>query len=145
MLNLDEVKQMLTQAGENTLSLYLNVNNAAQENQAANPGWQTWLNNSLDEMGQSFPKDARPMWKKIVADVQRYIDGYTPNGKSLVLFAGQELDGVRAYELALPFDNQIAFGLPQVGPLLWALDEYEPYLVVLVDQEEARFFTSTLG
>jgi hypothetical protein len=145
MLNLDEVKQMLTQAGENTLSLYLNVNNAAQENQAANPGWQTWLNNSLDEMGQSFPKDARPMWKKIVADVQQYIDGYTPSGKSLVLFAGQELDGVRAYELALPFDNQIAFGLPQVGPLLWALDEYEPYLVVLVDQEEARFFTSTLG
>jgi hypothetical protein len=145
MLNLDDVKQMLTQVGENTLSLYLNVDNAAQENQATNPAWQTWLNNSFDEVEQRLAQEDRSIWREIVADVQRYLDKYTPNSKSLVLFAGRGLDGIRAYELSLPMENRIAFGAPEVGPLLWVIDEYEPYLVVLVDQEEARFFTSTLG
>jgi len=145
MLNLDEVKQMLTQAGENILSLYLNVNNALPENQATTPAWRSWLNNELHDMGDSFPNEPRTPREKLIADVRRYLDGYTPTSKSLALFAGTGLDGIRTYELAVPVENQISFGVPQVGPLLWVMDEYEPYLIVLVDQEEARFFTTTLG
>jgi hypothetical protein len=145
MLNLDEVKQVLTQAGENTLSLYLNVNNALPENQATTPAWRSWLNNELHNLGDPFPQEPRTPREKTITEVRQYLDAYQPTSKGLALFAGENLDSIRTYELAVPIDNQISFGVPLVAPLLWVIDEYEPYLVVLVDQEEARFFTSTLG
>jgi peptide subunit release factor 1 (eRF1) len=52
---------------------------------------------------------------------------------------------MRAIELPLNFENQAFFGKPAVAPLLWELDEHEPYLVALVDQEKARFFLAQLG
>lgn len=145
MFNLEDVKQMLTQADENTLSVYLNVNNAAQENQASPPAWQTWLRNALNDTGKGVSKAQRQSWEALVEQVQQYLEGYTPSSKSLILFSGAGWDAVQAYELNLPVENQISYGAPNVAPLLWIIDEYEPYLVVLVDQEEARFFTSNLG
>jgi hypothetical protein len=145
MFNLDDVKELLTQANENTLTVYLNVDKAAQENQSAHPAWEIWLRNALEETGRGLPNDQQADWDAIAAQVRQYADSYTPTSKSLVLFAGAGWNGVRTFELALPFENQMTFGQPQIAPLMWVIDEYEPYLVVLVDQEEARFFTSTLA
>ena len=43
MLNLDEIKNMLAEADEPVLTLYLNTNNAEEANQATNPLWRVWL------------------------------------------------------------------------------------------------------
>jgi hypothetical protein len=145
MLNLDDVKQMLTHAGDNILSLYLHVDNAVQGNQASTPAWQSWLRHAVQETAKSLPENAQAVWEETMGDVRTFLDNYSPSSKSLALFTGPEFDEIQIYELSVPVENQIAFGAPQLGPLLWVIDEYEPYLVVLVDQEEARFFTTSLG
>src|SRR3982751_4409760 len=145
MFNLNDIKEIVSQTSAQTLTLYLNVDNAVLENQADSPAWKIWLKDALREMGESLPKEQKHMWEQIEMQVQTYLDDYTPHSKSLILFAGPELNAAQAYELPFPIANQISFGPPKVLPLLWAIDEYEPYIVALVDQEEARFFASYLG
>jgi hypothetical protein len=75
--------------------------------------------------------------------VEDYFAAYEPNSKGVVMFFGPDFE--RVYELPVVFENQASFGKPLVAPLLWAIDEYENYLIVMVDHEKARFFTAYLG
>jgi hypothetical protein len=144
MLNLSDVKTLLNEGeGQDILSLYLHVDNALQENQATNPAWRIWLKKHLRDIDDQISEDRRENWENLRARVEGYFQDYTPSGKAVVAFFGDDWDQV--YALPVPVENQGAYGRPLVTPLLWALDEYEPYLVVQVDQEEAHFYVSYLG
>jgi hypothetical protein len=145
MFNLNDIREIVSQTSVQTLTLYLNVDNAVLENQADNPAWKIWLKDALREIRESLPKEQKSMWEQIETQVGAYLNDYTPHSKSLILFSGPDLSAAQAYELPFSITNQISFGSPKVLPLLWAIDEYEPYIVALVDQEEARFFSSYLG
>jgi hypothetical protein len=139
MLNLSDVKTLLNDGeGQDILSLYLHVDNAVPENQATNPAWRIWLKQHLRSIETEHEN-----WQSIRARVEGYFQEYTPYGKAVVAFFGDDWDQV--YNLPVPVENQGAYGRPLVTPLLWALDEFEPYLVVQVDQEDAHFYVSYLG
>lgn len=143
LIDLDEVKSVIAHDDEKTLTLYLNVDNATPENQANPPAWRIWVKNVLRDLLARLDDGQARAWPFIRDWVQNYLEHYQPTSKGLLIFAGSSFQ--HAYELPVPFENTVAFGKPNVGPLLWALDEFEPYLVALVDQEKARFFTSYLG
>ena len=42
-------------------------------------------------------------------------------------------------------EHAVAYGRASLGPLLWAMDEYERTLIVVVDQERARFISGYMG
>lgn len=144
MFQINDIKDVLSQATGQTLSLYLNVDNATQENQADQPAWRIWLKDILNSMSSAIGKEQKDTWSQVVEHLETYLEDYQPTSKGLALFVTPE-NGVQAFELPFPFENHMSYGKPQVMPLLWAIDEYEPYIVALVDQEEARFFTSYLG
>lgn len=140
MFTLDDVKALLNQAGENdVLSLYLNVNNALRENQADNPAWRIELKKALRELAD----EEHPHWEDIQARATAFFDDYTPSSKGLIAFFGPDWE--QTYAVPLDVQNQAAYGEPLISPFVHLLDEYEPYLVVRVDREEASFFVSTLG
>lgn len=144
MLGINDVKALLTQTDEQTLTLFVDVDNATRENQASVPGWKTWVKSQLDQQGQRMGRDQQASWSQIRAQAESFIGSYSPSARTLVLFANGS--GVTHYELPIRIDeNQLSFGRPQVGQLLWMIDEYEPYLLVLVDQMKARFFVTYLG
>lgn len=144
MLNLDDVKALLDQRqGEDVLSLYLNVDNAVPENQADNPAWRIWLKKQLRHVDDHLEEADRATWEAIQQRVNDFFSDYTPSSKGLVAFFGQDWDQI--HRLPVPLENEGAYGRPLIGPLLWTLDEYQPYLVVQVDQEEAHFYLSYLG
>lgn len=140
MLNLDEIKGMLAEADAPVLTLYLNTNNADEANQATNPRWRVWLRETLRELSDGQKDEA---WTQIHERVEAFFDGYEADSKSLALFVGTDFQ--RDLTLEMPLENQVFYGKPAVLPLLWAIDEYEPYLVALVDQEKARFILTRLG
>lgn len=144
MLNLSDVKTLLNEGeGQDILSLYLHVDNAVPENQATNPAWRIWLKQHLRRIDDQITDAAREDWDILRERVEAYFQAYSPAGKAVVAFFGDGWDQV--YSLPVLVENQGAYGKPLVTPLLWALDEYEPYLVVQVDQEEAHFYVSFLG
>lgn len=144
MIALDDLKTLLEQDESHVLSLYLQVDPALQENQAATPAWMIYAKNALRDIRASVGDEQRDLWASIEDRVTQYLDGMTVNSKGLVLIVGS--DFVYDYTLPVrPAENLVKFGKPIVGPLLWLMDEYERYLVVLVDQEEAHFLSTYLG
>lgn len=141
MIQLDDVKQLLERSSDRTLTLYLMVDPAAQENQAPTPTWRIWLKDALKSI--ETDRNVNAVWPAIRARVEAFFAGYRPSSKGLALFIGPDFQQV--YELPVPLENQAAFGRPPVAPLLWAIDEYERYLIVTVDREQARFYTAQLG
>ncbi len=141
MMNLQDVKTLL--GTDETFSLYLNVDNAVRENQADNPAWRIALKNALKHLEENVSDDRREVWTAIHERVEAYFEDYQPQSKGLVLFVTS--DNEQVYELPVNVENRAEFGAPLVAPLIWQMDEYEPYLVVMVDQEEAHFYRSYLG
>lgn len=144
MLGMNDVKQLLSQTDERTLTMFVDVDNETRENEATTPAWQIWIKNQLDDYARSLEPGQREAWPYIRDWVQNFIRSYTPGNKTLAIIAGPSYQ--TTFELPIKVDeNQVWFGRPQIGHLLWMIDEYEPYLIVMVDQEKARFFTTYLG
>jgi hypothetical protein len=144
MLTLSDVKELLHQGeGQDILSLYLHVDNAVRENQAANPAWRISLKKNLRSLDDEVTEEGRAIWEAIREQAEEFFQHYAPSGKGVVAFFGPDWEQV--HPLPVPVENAAAYGRPLVGPLLRALDEYQAYLVLMVDQEEAHFYESYLG
>jgi hypothetical protein len=143
MLNLDELKQMImeTEGGESTLSLYLDVDPGKQENQSTQPAWRIILKDILRDVENQHKSGAG--WQAIKERFDAFFESYNVNSKGLGVFFTPTSE--RIYELPVPVESRWAFGKPLIAPLLWAIDEYEPYLIVMVDQEKAELLTMYLG
>lgn len=144
MFTLEDVRSLLEEADDHTLSITLEVNPGLQENQATTPAWRIWLKNALKDIEKNLAPDEADIWRDLRDRLDAYFQIYIPQGRGLALYLGP--DGFqREYELSLPFQNRAVFGPPVVAPLIWALDEYERYLVVRVDSEKAQFLEAFLG
>lgn len=143
MIEMDAVKELLQQADESTLTLYINVDPHSSENVSAKPGWKKWAKNALRDVGGEVNQEHQEVWASIKSRTEQFLGEYQAQNKSLGLIVGDSFE--RSFDIPFTVENQVSFGKPNVMPLLWALDEYEPYLIVLVDQNQARFFISYLG
>src|SRR5688500_467626 len=132
MFQLQDVKQLLEQTDEPTLTLYLNVDARSTENVNSNPGWKIWSKNALRDLRSEISDEQKAQWEAISARTEQFFGNYQATSKSLALLVNPSSE--RSFEFPFPIENQISFGKPNVMPLLGALDEYEPYLIALVDQ-----------
>lgn len=143
-LDLTNLKQLLEQNQSSVLTLYLQVDAALRENQATTPAWYIWAKNALRAVDQSVSADLRAAWNQIQTRAIDFLEQYLVEEKGIVLYIGADFS--YGYRLpVIPHDNLVRFGEPLVTPLIWLMDEFEPYLIVLVDQEEAHFLTTYLG
>jgi hypothetical protein len=144
MLNITDLKAALNDLGRPLLTLYLHVDNARRENQAETPAWRIELKNALQSASQSLvhQSDADAL-DAIRVQVDRFFADYTPTAKTLVLYA--DGDQLYTYNLPVALQSQSHFGQALITPLLWALDEYERYLIVQVDRERAYLTSAYLG
>lgn len=143
MFNLADIKNLVSDAQEPTLTLYVDVNRALEENQAQQPAWNIWLKNALNEQENALEGDAKRQWRTIRAQVDSYFDDYEPNSRGLAIFADE--NQLRDFQVPFSLSNQIRYGKPLVAPMVWAMDEMEPYLIALVDQEKAHFYVLRMG
>lgn len=144
MLDLGQLRDQLSAMQQPLLSLYLHVDNARPGNQSAPPAWKIERKNALNDLADEVRRlDRRSQWDQIQKQVGEFFRGYSPSGRALVIFADGET--LITYELPVALTSQAHFGVPLSLPLLWAADEYEPYLIVQVDSEQARFINAYLG
>ena len=76
MINLDDVKQMLAQGSNQTLTLYLDVDSSKQENQATQPAWRIFIKNALQE-AENTAKGVEG-WQQIREQVEQFAEDYKP-------------------------------------------------------------------
>jgi hypothetical protein len=144
MLQLKALRDTLSQMTPPLLSLYLHVDNARRENQSDNPAWRIELKNEMGRIKQELIRiERQDEWKQVRQQIDSFLHDYETTSKSLVLFADR--DQLHTYHLSISLASQAHYGEPLLMPLLWAMDEYERYLVVQVDKEQARFISAYLG
>src|SRR5581483_4843932 len=88
----------------------------------------------------------RTAFNDLVKRLEEYLDAEPPRGQGLALFSCAPRDFWQAYHLPVPVADDLRFGAtPYVRPLLDVLDEYERFVVALVDKEKARLFSVFMG
>ncbi len=141
MLHLDyaDLRRLLDEAKDDVLSLYLPIDPADPVNQKDKPVWRIALANALDVLERQHGDKLKPIRQR----VERYLAHFRPQGKTLVLFVGPS--SLRATTLPIKMPERHEYGAPVVEPLLWALDEFEHYLIVLIDSDHVRTVSAFLG
>jgi hypothetical protein len=143
VLSSKDVRRVLSQPkADKTLSLYLQVDPTLIENQSGTPGWRIWLKNALRDLAAQHEGD--PDFAELRARADHFALTLRPECKAIAAFFTPGAEQV--FRLPVPVTrNELAYGRPAVASLLWLLDEYEPYVVALVDSEKSRFFVARLG
>lgn len=146
MQDFAHIRQTVESIDEDVVTLYLHVDPGYQPNQSTPRGWEIYMKSALNEIASKHIDNAddNASWQGIRERIELFVRDYNPSGgQSLVIFAGE--DTFHTHEIRVQLDNNHAYGDPMIVPLLWAVDEHEEYLVVLVDSEQARLMNVYLG
>lgn len=146
MLTKEEIRQINDNLHAPVLSLVLHVDPGYRQNQSDTPAWRIWLKSTLREIEKEADargEDTAAAWSGLRKRLENWLATYTPQGKTLIVFV--DGDSLFTYELPVTLENHATLGEADLTPVLWAIDEYERYLIALVDQEEAKFLSAYLG
>jgi len=75
--------------------------------------------------------------------ILRHVERNRPQGRGWAIYGAPDL--WREYILPVPLPNRAVYGRPDLAPLLWTIEEYEPYAILTVDREHARILLAYLG
>ncbi len=143
---LKRLKERTPREGSPVLSVYLNIDPSLPAN--AKGGYRTVLDQMLkriekeigndDQLKEHFEEDSR--W------IAKRVETLIPGGKTLVAFCDVSEGFTYEEEIPLRLPNLVIYEeIPYIRPILEAMDEYERYVVCLVDSEKARLFIFSFG
>lgn len=142
---LQTLLQYQPQPGRKILSLYLEIDQSRPGN--LNHGYLRTLKDLLRSVEQRLGSEAeRAEFQRNASRIQVSVAGMDVHGRSLVMISEASNDFFWSRELSIPLCPQARWdSKPYLRPLIEAVDEYERYVVVVVDRERARLFTFYLG
>lgn len=126
------------------LSVYLDVDQSNAAN--LNREFEAALKTRLRAIESGLPAAEREGFAADVARVTRFVAGYHPHARSLIVFCDDSAGLFWSGELRVALATDVRYEpAPWVRPLVEVFDEYERYGVIVVDKERARVFTVFLG
>lgn len=142
MIDQRAFEELAASGRQDVLSVSLDVDLTKPDHQRANPAYRIWLREALTGLLERIPRERRAVVRGLISRVLTRVDDHR-HGRGLAIFAASDL--WREYVLPIPLPNRVHYGQPDLFPLLWALDEYEPYAVLAVDRGQARLLVMYLG
>ncbi len=142
---LDALRDFITQHHyEDTpiLTAYVGVDSTDADNRRDRPAWLIELKNEAkrieaDQCLQEMKRrDTKRQWADTEEAILSHLQDSKPQGRSIVIFTDHQ--DFLTLDLPVPMPTRLSFGLPQVKPLLFALDRYRKYLVVLFSEEDGK-------
>lgn len=133
----------LPQLPEPVLTAYLDTDPANPRNQGRK-GPATWLRAEARRLVAAWGPSKREACLAQAARVGEYLTDRRGGGsKGLVVFAGPNT--WHLLPLQVRVEEEIYWGEPALGQLLWLLDEHQPCGIVVVSRSGARFFRYRMG
>ena len=148
MISKEEIGTLIRREGEPgrpVFSVYLDVDQSRETN--LNRKFEVSLGNLLRELEQGLVDGfEREEFVANAERVKRFVSGYRPGARSLMIFCDALGDFFWHRELNVPIRSEARWSETlYLRPLLETLDEFERYGVILADRAQARFFTVYLG
>ncbi len=133
MIDLSQVNVLLD--ADPVLSLYADC---TQES------WQAMLTDRLGHTATLISLGQYSAWEALRIRAEEALSRVPDDARGLAAFFSSGGDLV--YHLPMPPTVQrVDFGVPMLAPLIWLDDEYQRYLITLLDVEEVHFLTTYLG
>jgi hypothetical protein len=145
MISYDDLRQLQqypSTPDSLVLSLYVNIDQSNAAN--LNRGFETMVENLFRQLAESQSANGNSS-ERLQSEcnrVLRFLRGYTPKGRGLVIFS----DSTRGFwwqrDLQVPVVHGVRWSpQPWVRPLLEVLEQHNLFGVVLIDKQRARILT----
>lgn len=124
------------------LTAYVDIDTTKRANQRMQPAWLIDLKNEAKRLEQELDseqfkrRNVQQRWTAAQEMILEHLLERKPGGRSVVLFS--DLEDFVAVDLPISLPTRLYYGLPQIKHLLFTLDQYESYLVILFSGAEAR-------
>jgi hypothetical protein len=138
-----EVIRSLPEIAGPVLTAYLDTDRGKQSNRGPKPGYLARFESQAKAVIASIPAGERDLFQKQLERIEAYLQTHTLRCQGLVIFAGP--GAWQAVPLQLPVEDELHWGVPALGQLLWLLDENKPCGIVVAGRKRVRFFLSWLG
>lgn len=128
------------------LSLYLDLSPAERQGDKV----RAKLKSLIDETGRTLANGANGRCRDFQTEADRLMNWFTTQyddaGRGLAVFSCSAHDLWRAFRLPAPVrDRLVIADRPYLWPLMALLNEFERYLVLLIDKQTARIFVTHMG
>lgn len=142
---LNKFREFVTSEGfEDTpvLTAYVNTDPTDADNRKDRPGWLIQLKNEAVHLKEQLDqqklkrRDTQNKWSSTEDWAMEQLKDRKLTGRSVVLFTDHESHF--SVDLPLPSPTKLYYGLPQLKHMLFNLDQYKKYLVVLLSGSDAR-------
>ncbi|MDR7416828.1 MAG: VLRF1 family aeRF1-type release factor [Armatimonadota bacterium] len=143
MFEVEDLEALMSLSRRDVFSVCLDVDPTKPENQRPEPAWRIWARHALHEVVERLPKEERRPAREVADRIVQHLRDSRPQGRGLALFAATDL--WKEYPLPVPLPNRVRYGRPDVWPLLWASDEYQPHAILIVHRDHARLLVAYLG
>jgi peptide subunit release factor 1 (eRF1) len=125
------------------LTAYLDTNPANPRNQGRPSGARIWLKSRAKEIAADLPLQARKLFRKQVARVDRFLSTRPRRERGIVIVAGPKTWHIT--RLQVQVKNELHWGRAALKQLLWLLDEHQSSGVSVIDRSGARFYRYWMG
>lgn len=132
MIPPDTVRQLAQSPEKQCLTLYFNTGPNDQRS-----AWLTRFKNLVRRIDPTVPSQDRRAFAAAVARVENFLKQYQPQGNSFLAYATR--NSWQQFVSRVPVRDELHWGRPDVSQLLWLLEEYRPYGVLIVDRQHVRF------
>lgn len=124
------------------LTAYVDIDTTDPKNNRETPAWSIELKNQFKEIKaridpeQLKRRSVQQRWEKAEERILEHLREQKLTGRSIAFFS--DLDDYLAVDLQVKMPTRLYYGLPQVKHLLFALDQYKTYEVILFAEAEVR-------
>jgi len=138
MITPQDVKRLTESTDRHTLTLYFNT-----RPDQPRASYAARLRSLLRGIEPTVPPEDRKPYEQVVAKLTNFISQYQPGGNSVLVFASpKSWDEVAS---RVPVRDEITWGQPNTAQVLWLLEEYRPYGVLVAGTEHVRFLAVRLN
>jgi len=124
-----------------TAYIYGNPSDASQH--ALAPAYVAWLKTEGRAIADRLPAGEQRAFLEQLNRVEGFLRERVPHERSLAIFAGRS--AWETIPLQLEVKNELHWGKPALGQLLWIAGEHKMYGVLLVDHAGAKFMQYWAG
>ena len=133
-----DVKRLTESTDRHSLTLYFNT-----RSDQPRAGYAARFRSLLRGIEPTVPSKDRKLYEQVVAKLTNFLTQYTPGGNSLLVFAAPK--SWDEFASRVPVRDEAWWGQPNTAQLLWLLEEYRPYGVLVAGIEHVRFLAVRLN
>lgn len=136
MIDSIKLEELLKSESNDVLSIYLNIDPSSSDGGRA-PSL-IWLKSAFKELKEKIEHSKKEYLETIEDEAKFLIEGTLFKDKSIILFLGKDIKELMPTQVTV--ENEISFGKPNLGQLIWIIEEYRPFGVLMVDSNMVEIY-----